>query len=241
MHTLCLFIAACWFLAVTAGAQVSLLDDGIQQFREGYREWNAQKMESALEPLRQDASELSRYWQSVIQFHIVLCRKEIDASGTVQFLEESLDRNPRDAELSIMLAVLYGRQIAARPVRGLWLGRKVNTLRSRALLAGEMNPRVHTLAGVCWMSAPAPHGNKDLALKHLLRAAELYSVEKESVRDFRVPVWGAALCYSRIGDLMIEKGDISSARRYYDDALQVNPLYEPAKKGLLGIEHEKKK
>lgn len=239
MCTISSLFTACWIFAVTAGAQIlAPLDQGIGLFREGYREWNAAKMESALVQLRQDGSDTSLYWQAVAQFHIVLCRNESDAGETVGFIKDALRRKPHEAEFSIMLAVLYGRQIAARPVRGVWLGRKVNALRDAALAEDRDNPRVQTLAGVCWMKAPEPHRNRTLALEHLKRAAELFAVETAADRDFREPRWGACLCYTCLGDLMVEKGDISAARHYYRDALRDNALYRPAQKGLQELENE---
>ncbi|MCU0857444.1 MAG: hypothetical protein MUC65_03455 [Pontiellaceae bacterium] len=233
MRTIFSIFAVCCIFTAAGAQSVSALDRGIGLFLKGYQEWNAEKMESALPWIAQaDPDNTTRYWQSVVQFHVVLCRDEKDAPETVRFLEEALDQNPQDAELSIMLAVLYGRQIAARPVRGLWLGRRVNALRDRALAGGPDNPRVQTLAGVCWLKAPEPHGSRTLAQEHLARAAELYAIEESAECDSRRPCWGAWLCYGHLGDLAVERGDLPEARRWYEAALRRNPLYGPAQKGL---------
>ena len=236
-----IFTALLFFAATGFSQSADVLDRGIGRFREGYLEWDAAKMESGLTLLEQaPADRLSRYWQNVARFNLQLCRNETESPETIRILEETIRENPQDAESAIMLAVLYGRQIAAKPVRALWLGRKIKALRAAALHRGAENPRVQSLAGACWMQAPDPFGDRALALEHLQKAAVLYDAELARTPGFRQPHWGAAECFGMLGDLMVLNGDPAKARLYYQDALRHNPLYSPAKEGLMRLENENK-
>ncbi len=231
-----IFAALLIVVATVCGQSAEPLDQGIILFRAGYLEWSAVKMESGLQIMEQAPPDgLSLYWQAVARFQLALCSGESEPSETVHFLEAAVRRDPQDAESAIMLAVLYGRQIAAKPIRAMWLGRKISALRETALSCGTDNPRVQSLAGSCWFLAPKPFGDHQLALEHLKKAAELYEAEQAEVQDFRQPRWGAAECYGMLGDIMVEKDDIAAARRYYQAALRVNPNYRPARQALEEI------
>jgi len=199
-------------------------------------------MESGLRALEQaPQDELSLYWQAVAGFNLALCTGEEALPHAVRVLKAAVRRDPQDAESAIMLAVLYGRQIAVKPIRALWLGRKITALREAALSSGANNPRVQSLTGSCWFHAPSPFGDHQLAFDHLQKAAELYEIEQASVLDFRQPRWGAAECYGLLGDIRVERDDNAAARRYYQAALRVNPNYRPARRGLkeMGDENGK--
>ncbi len=228
--------------AAACGQSDELFDRGIGLFREGYLQWNAEQMELGLQLMEQAPSEPgSLYWQAVARFHLVLCRDESGAKETIRSIEETVRRNPQDAEIAMMLAVLYGRQITEKPFRGLWLGRKIKKLRAAALVSGPDSPRVQSLAGACWFEAPSPFGDRELALAHLTKAAELYEAEQSEDPDVRQPRWGATDCYRRLGELMVERGELEQARFYYQSALKINPLYKPARKRLMELNDDPKK
>lgn len=243
MHKAFLFLIFCLGLAAgSCGQSVGVLDDGIGLFRAGYREWSAEKMESALRVLARSTEDAgSLYWQLVAQFHLILCRNSEDPTPVIRVFEEVVSQNSKDAEFSMMLAVLYGRQIAARPIRAIWLGRKISVLRQAALRYGADNPRVQMLAGVSWMKAPRPFGDRGTAAVHLRKAGALFDAERLADCSFREPCWGAAECYTLLGDLLAAEEASGAARDFYQEALQVNPLYMPAQKGIRELNDENKK
>lgn len=251
-------LALLWMLAGTLSAQtVSNLQAGIDYLRTGQRVWNAALMEKArlefsAEARRCPGDYVPLYWQSVSEFYLMLYYGLEDSAGydpvKARMLLESaertmnaaLDVRPQEAECHALLSSVYGFRIVMHPLSAVWNGPKVLFLQSKALETEPDNPRVCYVIGAGYFRAPGFVRNVAKARELLERANRLFD-EKPAPAAADQPQWGRTECKGMLGDVCREEGVTVAARQFYQAALQINPDYTPAKRGLKELEDEKSK
>ncbi|HEY1305116.1 MAG TPA: hypothetical protein VGF24_16280 [Vicinamibacterales bacterium] len=147
-------------------------------------------------------------------------RDDLLADG-VQRLQTILKANPNHAEAHILLAGLYGAQIARSPMKGMTLGGRANEELERAATLAPDNPRVYLQQGISAFNTPALFGGSiDKAERLFRRSLDLF--EREPV-DHPWPNWGRFEAHAWRGQALVEKNDRASARAEYDKALAIAP------------------
>jgi tetratricopeptide (TPR) repeat protein len=233
----------------TSTAQALILE-GIQMMDQAYNHWDRKEFESAAEKFQQAIDDqpddyLGHYWKGAALFYLAsyyLHAYEKDKNpgqgvATVDeglvVLTQAIEKNPAFSESHALRGVLRGMHIQLNPWSIFTQGPGVQSDRDRALALNPDNPRVHYLTGISlWMAPEIFGGGATEALKHFLRAEELFAAESQREKSALDPVWGYSTCLSFIGDVYARQGDRKQAYRYYQKALMQNPADRRAKDGL---------
>ena len=111
------------------------------------------------------------------------------------------------------------------------LGRRASRASARALELAPANPRVLLQDGVGKLHTPGMFGGgADRAEAMLLRALAAFRTEPP---DRPWPRWGRIDTYAWLGQISAERGDLAVARRYYQQALEVEPGFAWVRYALL--------
>ena len=148
----------------------------------------------------------------------------------VDLLTRDLDADDGNAESHALLASVYGMQIDSA-WKGMTLGRRASRASARALELAPANPRVLLQDGVGKLHTPGMFGGgADRAEAMLLRALAAFRTEPP---DRPWPRWGRIDTYAWLGQISAERGDLAAARRYYQQALEVEPGFAWVRYALL--------
>ena len=148
----------------------------------------------------------------------------------VDLLTRDLDADDGNAESHALLASVYGMQIDSA-WKGMTLGRRASRASARALELAPANPRVLLQDGVGKLHTPGMFGGgADRAEAMLLRALAAFRTEPP---DRPWPRWGRIDTYAWLGQISAERGDLAVARRYYQQALEVEPGFAWVRYALL--------
>ena len=148
----------------------------------------------------------------------------------VDLLTRDLDADDGNAESHALLASVYGMQIDSA-WKGMTLGRRASRASARALELAPANPRVLLQDGVGKLHTPGMFGGgADRAEAMLLRALAAFRTEPP---DRPWPRWGRIDTYAWLGQISAERGDLAAARRYYEQALDVEPGFAWVRYALL--------
>lgn len=259
MNRTCLFPIALLSVlvaeTVTEAPPRTLLDVGIQQFRDGYRTWDAELLDQAATTFQRAAAEQPRdyaaaYWLGVARFHIVLHRRNTTSTQgkttecatliheAQTALKRAIELNRRDAEANAMLGVLVGMEISDHPVRSLWQGPYVQQCLRKALHNGADNPRVQYLRGACLLEGPDTLGGPSKAIECLRAAERLFAHEVPEKKRAGLDAfsWGHDHCLVFIGRAYARLGDASAAREYFNKALAMAPDNRLAQRSLNALQ-----
>lgn len=168
------------------------------------------------------------YARSLVAFRLAMAldleedREEMSAElATARtLLERRLDRSPGDPEATALLVAVLGRQIALRPVLGVFLGRRANTLLERSVARHPDHPRLTLQQGILAFFKPAfLGGGPETAEAFLRRALDLLAREKPEAR----PGWGRMDALIWLARSLDEQGRLAEARSVYERALRLAP------------------
>ncbi len=149
----------------------------------------------------------------------------------VELLTEDIADNEENAESHALLASVYGMQIGSSAWRGMILGMRASRSSARALDLEPANPRALLLDGVGKLHTPAMFGGGEEKAEALLqRAVAAFQTEPA---DRPWPRWGLVDAYAWLGQVMVRRGDHRAARRYYMDALDIEPDFRWVRGVLL--------
>ncbi len=249
-----IFIVLGMLAGVLSAQPVAGLQAQIDLFRAGRRVWDPRAMESAragfAEAARQQPGDyLPLYWQAVNEFYLMLCYGLEDSTGydparaaglldeAEETMKAAIAARPQEAECHALLSSVYGFRIKMHPMSAVWNGPKVLSLQRDALASEAENPRVLYIIGAGYYRAPRVFRNTDKARRMLEQAAALFALEPPN-RAADWPQWGREECLGLLGDMNRKDGNRAAAQRCYQAALELNPHYTPAQRGLREIEHE---
>ena len=149
----------------------------------------------------------------------------------VELLTEDIADNEENAESHALLASVYGMQIGSSAWRGMILGMRASRSSARALDLEPANPRILLLDGVGKLHTPAMFGGGEEKAEALLqRAVAAFQTEPA---DRPWPRWGLIDAYAWLGQIMVRRADHRAARRYYMDALDIEPEFRWVRGVLL--------
>jgi tetratricopeptide (TPR) repeat protein len=245
MHKAFLIFMLFWMTGATLSAQGEPdLQAERDRFREGRRTWNGPAMERARTGFSAAARRFPGmytplYWQSVSEFYLLLFYGLEDSAGfdpdkaealldsAEKTMKAAISIRPQEAECRAMLSSVAGFRIVMHPFSAVWNGPKVLSLQHDALRYEPDNPRVLYIIGAGYLRAPKMLRNVSKAREFLERAERFFEQVPPDA-----PQWGRAECYGLLGELYQEEGDLPRARRCYQSALEINPDYTPAQRGL---------
>ena len=152
----------------------------------------------------------------------------------VATLTRDLEADDGNAESHALLASVYGMQIDS-VWKGMTLGRRASRASARALDLAPGNPRVLLQDGVGKLHTPGMFGGgADRAEAMLLRALTAFRAEPS---DRPWPRWGLIDTYAWLGQISVERENLDAARRYYEQALDLEPEFAWVRDVLLpGLE-----
>ena len=140
-------------------------------------------------------------------------------------LESRLESNSEDVEAMILLAQVYGFQIALKPYKGAYYGIKSASVLEQAKALAPENPRVHLVQGISDYQTPAIFGgSKSSAIKAFDDAIEFYQVDQNSGYH-----WGYEEAYVWRGLAQLALNNGEQAQADWQRAIELAPDYGWAK------------
>lgn len=190
--------------------------------------------ERALVAFPKDA--LLNHYVGYAHYRIGMAQFDADPMGAIAALEQSelylaasIDVEPIAESHALMTSVLGGQIMSDESA--MQLGPRIGSEQFRASALGPDNPRVKLMEGLGAFHTPSTFGGGfDIALDHLLVAAELF---EDDAAQPPWPTWGHAETYAWMGQTYVELGMLDEARDAYEKALVVDPDYVWVRDGLL--------
>lgn len=153
-------------------------------------------------------------------------------NSAIDHLETATELEPEFADAYALLASMYGRKIALKPLVGMILGPKSDRVLDKAKELAPDNPRIVYITAVADYNKPSMWGgDKDRALKGLHRAVGLFAQETHD--DPLAPSWGHEDAYAWLAIAYMDREAYSEARTALEEALEVNPDFGWVKTVLL--------
>ena len=158
-----------------------------------------------------------------------------EAKNYLSLLEENLERlknaSGETAEFHAYSAAAYGFKIGLSTWRAPFFGPKSMDHAEKALAKNSQSFQANMEMGNIWNHMPALFGGLDeKALKYYLKALEI--MEKESGKN-RKENWMYLNLLTLIGKMQQKMGNTETARRYFEQALQIEPGFVWVKEELL--------
>ena len=180
---------------------------------------------------------IARYTIAYVNWRLFTIPDAVPADDRAALLDDAVDLLTRDleaddgnAESHALLAGVYGLQIDSA-WKGMTLGRRASRASARALELAPGNPRVLLQDGVGKLHTPRMFGGgADRAEAMLLRAVAAFRTEPP---DRPWPRWGRIDAWAWLGQISAERGDLALARRYYEQALDLEPGFAWVRDALL--------
>ena len=180
---------------------------------------------------------IARYTAAYVNWRLFTVPDAVPADDRAALLDDAVELLTRDleaddgnAESHALLASVYGMQIDSA-WKGMTLGRRASRASARALELAPGNPRVLLQDGVRKLYTPGMFGGgADRAEAMLYRALAAFRTEPP---DRPWPRWGLIDTYAWLGQISVEREDFDAARRYYEQALDVEPGFAWVRYALL--------
>ena len=180
---------------------------------------------------------IARYTVAYVNFRLFTVPDAVPADDRAALLDDAvnlltsdLEADDGNAESHALLASVYGMQIDSA-WKGMTLGRRASQASARAVELAPGNPRVLLQDGVGKLHTPRIFGGgTDRAEAMLRRALAAFRTEP---RDRPWPRWGLIDTYAWLGQISIERDDLAAARRYYEQALDIEPEFAWVRYALL--------
>ncbi len=149
-------------------------------------------------------------------------------------------RYPDWAEAKILLASIYGIEIAHNWINAPTLGPKSNDLAEKAVSLDSTNPRAYLILGTDKLNTPAIFGGSvDKAVECFRKSISLFRSEPASAATALEPSWGYIDALTWLGLAYEKQGRYNEALAEYREALAVAPDYGRARYVLIpGVEKE---
>jgi len=227
------------------------LEQGVRQFHEGYRSWDADVLLKSTETLERACAKkpddyLPYHWLGIARFHVLVHRKGDAArpmekrefkdllSSVRQPLQKAIKLNSADSEAHALISTLAGMEIAREPSHAIWLGPTVLRHRKLAVKHGKDNPRTQYLIGAAFVQGPSFLGGLEEGLPHLKRAEKLFETQTSPVKGpvAAASTWGYEHCLVLIGDVCMRRDEVGKAEEYFRKATAVNPQNKLAQRRL---------
>lgn len=188
--------------------------------------------------LTDDQRSVARYTIAYLNWRLFFLTDGSAGDEREALLDEALELlhadvadNEANAESHALMASVYGLQISLSRLRAAFLGTRAARASARALELAPSNPRVLLLDGIGKLNTPrAFGGGDDVAEAQLLRAVAAFRTEPPG-RPW--PRWGRIDAYAWLGQIAAQRGDPDAARRYYLEALQIEPEFAWIRSVLL--------
>jgi len=244
-------------LAGSLLAQNELLTESIPLIHNGFEQWDESQMvqgkallERALAVQADDPDVL--YWIAFADYRLVIrtfynnsqadedkAEKLIDHA--LNCLEKANEKRP-SSEAYALMGSLTGMSIQFNPISGMWKGPKSNGQFADAIKLNPENPRAYYLQGIGKMNTPEMFGGGAVkAIPSFVKAVELFEKEATAASaPVTIPRWGYSECLAFLGNAYLATKDYDNAKRYFEQALAINPNARLAKNGLAKLETEKK-
>ena len=231
-----LVIALLLPVSAWAADTTNLTVTGVAGFSAAYQAWDGTGfMKAAAIFAKAPDTSTNQYWRGTAEFHRLLfllgeptttTNRQASAKAlesAVTALQRAVQLDPANGESHALLSTVYGLSIAAKPSRGLWLGKRVMDQEKLARKLNADNPRVLYLAGMNRYYGPSLLGGKDEGLKLLLAAEKLFEAEAGKPQGPVEPRWGRSTCLVFIGKTYNALGEPAEAEQYFRKALELNP------------------
>jgi len=187
--------------------------------------------------LTESQRSITRYTAAYVNWRLFTVPDGVPADDRAALLDDAVELLTRDlevddgnAESHALLASVYGMQIDSA-WKGMTLGRRASRASARARELAPGNPRVLLQDGVGKLHTPGMFGGgADRAEAMLLRAVAAFRTEP---RDRPWPRWGLMDTYACLGQINVERDDLAVARRYYEQALDLEPGFAWVRYALL--------
>ncbi len=188
--------------------------------------------------LTDDQRSIARYTVAYLNWRLFFLTDSSADDEREALLDEALEllgadvaENDANAESHALMASVYGLQISQSRLRAAFLGTRAGRASARAAELEPNNPRVLLLDGIGKLNTPrAFGGGEDRAEALLLRAAAAFRTEPPG-RPW--PRWGRIDAYAWLGQVAVRRGDADAARRYYLQALDIEPEFAWVRQVLL--------
>ncbi len=246
------------FLAGSLAAQNELLTGGIRLVHDGFDQGDESQMvqgkallERALAVMPEDPDVL--YWIAFADYRLsikmIYWREGVDKAKAeklidngIECLEKANAKKPSSEALAL-LGSLTGMSIQFSPISGMWKGPKSNGQFADAIKLNPENPRAYYLQGIGKVNTPEMFGGgAEKAIPSFVKAVELF--EKEAANKSSAPenpTWGYSECLAFLGNAYLTIQDDVNAKKYFEQALVINPNARLAKTGLAKLEKAKSK
>ena len=141
---------------------------------------------------------------------------------------------PNWSEPRVLLAAIYGIEIAHNWMNGPTLGPKSSALADKAIALDSTNPRAYLILGASKLNTPSIFGgNVDKAVEYFRKSISIFESEPKKPASDLEPSWGYIDALTWLG-LAYEKQDrYTAALAEYRKALAADPGYERAKNVLI--------
>lgn len=152
--------------------------------------------------------------------------------------EKLSNKYPDWSEPKVLLAAIYGIEIAHNWMNGPTLGPKSSALAEKAIALDSTNPRAYLILGTGKLNTPGIFGGSvDKAVEYFRKSISLFESEPKKPTSDLEPSWGYIDALTWLG-LAYEKQDrYAEALTEYRKALAADPDYGRAKYVLIpGVE-----
>lgn len=148
----------------------------------------------------------------------------------LDYLDTALGMKDFEDGYSLRSSV-YGKKIGISPMKGMFLGPRSNNAVDDAYDVSRDNPRVWIIEAIGKMYTPSMFGgDKERSRKLLVKSEKALKNYVES--DSLMITWGKADVYAWLSELSVLEEKFEDARRFADQALDLEPNYGHV---LLGI------
>ena len=161
--------------------------------------------------------------------------KKNNAKHYLSLLEENLERLKNTAgekaEYHAYTAAVYGFKIGLSLWRAPFFGPKSMDHGEQALDADSQSFQANMEMGNIWNHMPAVFGGSDeKALNYYSKALEIMKNKPDEIRENN---WMYLNLLTLVGQMQQEMGNTDSARKYFEQALQIEPGFVWVKEELL--------
>ena len=228
----------------------SLIVQGKSLVDSGYLEWKTDEMLHGYS-LLQRAETISSD-DKLVEYYLAFAGYRLMTYGMAmkdsKLYDEFADQSEKRAidlsdsynswtEPKVLLASIYGIEMAQNWMKGPLLGPRSNSLVSNALSMDSTNPRVYLILGGNKLNTPAVFGGStDEAIKYFDKSISLFeqeSASRASSTNDLSPDWGYVDALTWLGIAYEKQERYSDALAVYEKTLQLFPDFARAKYSLI--------
>jgi len=212
-----------------------------QQIYQAFISGKMDNWKTAVDEMEQQKRKQSAYLQDLINYqygYVAWClgkNKKDDARKYLSLLEENLEllktTTGETAEYHAYSAAAYGFKIGLSAWRAPFFGPKSMDHAERALEKNSQSFQANMEMGNIWNHMPAIFGGSDeKALKYYSTALEIIENKSDETRENN---WVYLNLLTLVGQIQQELGNPETAKKYFEQALQIEPGFVWVKEELL--------